>query len=47
VPESFEINYNLVVKNIEELNMLSGADRTVVAHTKGGATLKVLPSSSF
>ena len=40
VPESFKVNFNLVVKNIEELNMLSGADRTVIAHTKGGATLK-------
>ncbi len=41
MPESFEINFNLVVKNIEELNLLSGADRTVIARTKGGATLKV------
>ncbi|CAB3977295.1 UBX domain-containing 11-like [Paramuricea clavata] len=39
-PESFEVNFNLVVKNIEELNVLSGADRTVIARTKGGATLK-------
>ncbi|XP_028409932.1 UBX domain-containing protein 11-like [Dendronephthya gigantea] len=38
--ETFEINFNLVVKNIEELNSLSGADRTVIARTKGGATLK-------
>ena len=40
VPESFKVNFNLVVKNIEELNVLSGANRTVIAHTKGGATLK-------
>ena len=40
-PESFAVDFNLVVKNIEELNLLSGADRIVIAHTKGGATLKV------
>ena len=42
VPESFKVNFNLVVKNVEELNVLTGADKTVIAHTKGGATLKVL-----
>ena len=41
--ESFEINFNLVIKNVEELNQLSGAGSAVIARTKGGAMLKVLP----
>lgn len=39
--KSFEVDFNLVVKNVNELNMLSGGDSAVISRTRGGATLKV------
>ena len=39
--DEWNVNFDLVLKNIQELNVLAGEGCAVVAHTKGGATLKV------
>ena len=37
----WKVDFDLVLKNIQELNVLAGEGCAVVSHTKGGATLKV------
>ena len=39
----FKVNFDLIVKNIEELNNLAGEGEHVIAHTSKGARLKVDP----
>eukprot|EP00795_Rhopilema_esculentum_P017734 gene17734-9401_t len=37
----FKVNFDLIVKNIEELNSLAGEGEHVIAHTSKGARLKI------
>ncbi|KAK3747756.1 hypothetical protein QZH41_008788, partial [Actinostola sp. cb2023] len=39
--ETYQMNFDLVIKNIKELNILSGEGCAVVSKTKDGARLKV------
>ncbi|EDO29444.1 predicted protein [Nematostella vectensis] len=38
---SFEVNFDLVLKNVKELNVLAGEGCAVISRTKDGARLKV------
>ena len=37
-----EVNFDLLIKNIEELNTLAGEGEHIISHTTRGARLKVL-----
>ena len=37
-----EVNFDLIIKNIEELNTLAGEGEHIISHTTRGARLKVL-----
>lgn len=41
VPREFKMDFDLVVKNIRELNILAGEGCSDVTRTKDGARLKV------
>ncbi len=40
-PKPFKVDFDLVAKNIEELNTLAGEGEHVISHTTRGARLKV------
>lgn len=44
---NFTVNYDLVIRNIDELNTLAGEGIAHVQKTTGGAKLKVSPKKSI
>ena len=44
--QQFGIDYDLILRNVKELNILAGEGQHVIQHTLSGAKLKVIPEYS-
>ena len=44
--QQFGVDYDLILRNVKELNILAGEGQHVIQHTLSGAKLKVIPESS-